>query len=448
MPKLNKRFVDAVVSKADQEVFAWDSELRGFGLRVKPSGVKTYVIQYRNADGQTRRLVLGKHGVLTPEQARKSAVQKLAAAASGQDPSAERHAVRAGLTVAQVCDWYLDEARGGRLLGRSRHVIKESTLRSDEGRINLHIKPLIGARAVRTLTLSEIERMQADIARGLTTRPRASGRGGAMKGGAGVAGRSVATLRAALGHAKRWKIISDNPALGVRQIASAKRTRRLSEHNLRQLGAAMREVEARGDYPVALAALRLLLLTGFRRMEVLGLRFEWVERTAVAFPDTKSGPQRRAIGQAAYRLVETQRRQARSEFVFPSDRTEGPIVCIEKVLAGLCASAGLAEVTPHTLRHTFASIAADLGFTELTIAGLLGHAARGVTQRYIHLDKALVVAADQVSAHIAGLLDTGARGRGRTSGLDRKLSSSTGVQRRPGMLGLLKTGRVSAASTA
>ena len=131
MPKLTKRFIDALAHDGDRETFAWDSELRGFGLRVKTTGVKTYLVQYRNADGQTRRLVLGKHGVLTPEQARKLAVQKLAAAANGEDPSAERHAVRAGMTVGEVCDWYLEEARSGRLLGRSRHPIKESTLRSD-----------------------------------------------------------------------------------------------------------------------------------------------------------------------------------------------------------------------------------------------------------------------------------------------------------------------------
>jgi integrase len=71
----------------------------------------------------------------------------------------------------------------------------------------------------------------------------------------------------------------------------------------------------------------------------------------------------------------------------------------------VCVEAGLKDVTPHVLRHTFASVAGDLGFSELTIAGLLGHSARGVTQGYVHLDTALVVAADRVSAEIAKLLD-------------------------------------------
>src|SRR3984957_19420810 len=139
MPKLTKRVVDDTDPGSGWEVFAWDSELRGFGLRVKPTGVKSYLVQYRNVDGRTRRLVLGKHGVLTPEQARRLAVQKLAAAAKGDDPSAERHAARAGMTVAEVCDWYLEEAKTGRILGRNRRPIKASTLEADECRIRTHI---------------------------------------------------------------------------------------------------------------------------------------------------------------------------------------------------------------------------------------------------------------------------------------------------------------------
>ena len=179
MAKITKRTVDALKPKKAQDVFAWDSELRGFGVRLKPSGAKTFLIQYRNVEGRTRRLVLGQCGALTAEIARGMARKKLTAVAEGQDPSADRHAVRAGMTVAEVCDWYLDQAGSGRILGRNRRPIKTSTLKNDRSRIETHLKPLIGARLVSALTLRDIEAMQADIAEGKSARDKKKkGRGG------------------------------------------------------------------------------------------------------------------------------------------------------------------------------------------------------------------------------------------------------------------------------
>jgi Arm DNA-binding domain len=124
MAKITKRVVDALQPMKAQDVFTWDSELRGFGVRMKPSGVKTFLTQYRNVEGRTRRLVLGQNGALTPENARDLAREKLAGVAKGEDPSAERHAVRAGMSVSEVCDWYLAEAEAGRILGRNRRPIR------------------------------------------------------------------------------------------------------------------------------------------------------------------------------------------------------------------------------------------------------------------------------------------------------------------------------------
>jgi integrase len=144
-------------------------------------------------------------------------------------------------------------------------------------------------------------------------------------------------------------------------------------------------------------------------MEVLAMRKEWIEPNdnCVAFPDTKSGAQMRAAGDAAILHLMSQGRRSNSPYVFPADWGEGHFIGVVRVLDRVCARAGLENVTPHTLRHTFASIAASLGFSELTISGLLGHGPRGVTQRYVHLDVALVIAADQVSAEIARLLEGG-----------------------------------------
>ena len=406
MAKIMKRTVDALEAHADHDVFAWDTELRGFGVRVKPSGVKTFLIQYRNAEGRTRRLVLGRYGALTPEVARDLARERLTAVAKGEDPSADRHAARAGMTVSEVCDWYIEEAEAGRILGRKRRPIKASTLHMDRSRIETHIKPLLGSRMVSGLALRDIEGMQADIAAGKSARGR-KGRGGRATGGAGVAGRTVGTLRGLLGHAARLKIVSGNPAEGVRQLAGERRQRRLNADELRRLGKVLCEAAVEGEHPTGLAAIRLLLLTGFRRVEALALERQWFspKEHCIRFPDTKGGAQLRVIGRAAMDCIKAQPSLGELPFVFPADWGDGHFVGIVRVLDRICARAELGDVTPHVLRHTFASIAGDLGFSELTIAGLLGHSARGVTQAYIHLDSALIVAADQVAAEIALLLD-------------------------------------------
>jgi len=413
MAKITKRAVDALQPDKDRDVFAWDGELRGFGVRVKPSGVKTFLIQYRNVEGRTRRLVLGQYGALTPENARDVAREKLAGVAKGEDPSADRHAIRAGMSVSEVCDWYLEEAEAGRILGRNRRPIKASTLKMDRSRIETHIKPLLGARLVSGLTLRDIEGMQADIAAGKSARGRKAGRGGKSTGGSGVASRTVATLRGLLGHAARLNIVGKNPAEGVRQLAVERRQRRLSDDELRHLGQVMRSLAAEGEHPTGLAAIRLMLLSGFRRMEVLGLERTWVSRPdhCVRFPDTKSGAQIRVLGEAAMTCVAAAPGREGSPFVFPADWGDGHFVGVVRVLDRVCAKAKLKDVTPHVLRHTFASVAGDLGFSELTIAGLLGHSARGVTQGYVHLDTALVVAADRVSAEVVKLLDGTAAGK-------------------------------------
>jgi integrase len=419
MAKIMKRTVDALQPEPDRDVFAWDSELRGFGVRVKPSGVKTFLVQYRNAEGRTRRLVLGQYGALAPEAARDLAREKLTAVAKGEDPSAERHAVRAGMSVAEVCDWYLEQAETGRILGRNRRPIKASTLEMDRSRIETHIKPLLGSRLVSGLTLKDIEGMQADIAAGKSARGRKKGRGGKSTGGPGVASRTVGTLRGLLGHAARFNVIGKNPAAGVRQLAVERRQRRLSDDELRHLGQVMRNMAAEGEHPTGLAAIRTMLLSGFRRMEVLGLERPWVNsgEHCVRFPDTKSGAQIRVLGETAMSCLETAAGRKGSPYLFPADWGDGHFIGVVRVLDRVCAKAKLKNVTPHVLRHTFASVAGDLGFSELTIAGLLGHSARGVTQGYVHLDTALVVAADRVSARIAELLD------GVASGTQRKKRS-------------------------
>jgi integrase len=401
--KLTKRVVDALRPDPIRDVFKWDAgdgALKGFGVRVKPSGIASFLIQYRNKEGRTRRLVLGRIGELTPDEARRIAADKLKEARTGGDPSAERHAARAAITLSELCDLYVADAEGR---------IKASTLAMDRSRIECHVKPLIGRRTVAALKRRDVERFQADVAAGKTAKPRKEkGRGGKGSGGRGVAARTVGMLGTILEFAKRHGMIVDNPARGVRRFPDNKRRRFLSLHELAALGAAMRRATADAENRTGVAALQALLLTGCRRSEILALPWAWLDMKArcIRFEETKSGPQLRPIGAAAVKQIAAQPRLDECEWVFPADRGDGHFMGLPRVLARVCARAGLEGVTVHTLRHSFAATAAELGFSELTIAGLLGHTVPGVTARYAHVpDSALVAAADRVSERIAAALD-------------------------------------------
>ena len=396
MPRITKRVVDALKPDPARETFTWDSELRGFGVRMMRSGVASYLVQYRNREGRDRRLTLGRITTLTPEEARALARQRLGEVAHGEDPSAARSQLRKALTVAALCDLYIADAE---------HRVKASTLAMDRSRISRHVKPLIGALTVVSLSPQDVARLQADIIAGRTAAPRI-GRGGVTTGGKGAASRTVGMLSTILEFAVGRGVIEKNPARSVDRPSDGRQRRFLSLAEVTKLGAALKAGVAEGETEVGAAAIRFLLLSGCRRMEALSLRMDWVDRTArcIRFPDTKSGAQIRAMGPPALDVLA---RAGEAEgWALPALRGDGHLVGLPKALARACTRAKLKGVTVHVLRHTFAATAAEMGFSELTIAGLLGHTVPGVTARYAHVpDSALVAAAERVSRRIEGALD-------------------------------------------
>lgn len=407
MAKLTKTAIDALKPPLSGQTFLWDAELRGFGVRVTAGGVKSFIVQYRTHESRSRRLLIGRYGVLTVDQAKNEARIKLGLVASGSDPAKDKQDARRAPTVAEVCDWYLTEAESGRLLGRRNRPIKASTLYMDRSRIERHIKPLVGKRKVKALDTPDIAQLQSDVATGKTSRERRSGRGRKSEGGPGAASRTVSTLHAIFAHAKRMKLIKENPASGVRRMASNRRERRLSTAEIGKFGQAMRDIAEIGETARGLALVRLVALTGFRRNEAQGLQRSWVDHDArlVVFPDTKSDGQRRAVGRVATDLIAAQTDRQDSPYVFPADLSTSHYKQGPDVITRICKQAKLEDVTLHTLRHTFGSVAGDLGFSELTIAAMLGHGKRGVTQGYIHIDEGLRLAIECTSVKLAELLD-------------------------------------------
>ena len=405
--KLTKREIDSLKGGNTEQV-VFDEELPGFGVRVKPSGAKSWLIQYRNQHGRSRRLTLGSTTKLTPAQARERAKKLFAAVLDGADPADARRAARMAQTVAELCDEYLEASKGH---------IKASTLKMDRSRIERHVKPLLGSKPVASLAPADLEKFVRDVMTGktATTPPKGKSggkraRGGLATGGPGVASRTLGMLGTILERAVRDGILDKNPARGISRPKDRVRKPPFSFEAVAILGTAMREAEADGENQTALRAIRFLLLTGCRRMEALTLNWAVVDRKArcLRFADTKSGAQIRPIGSAALRLLtDIEPDGAKpTDFVFPGSSKTGHFVGLPHAWERLCKRAGIEGVSLHGLRHWFASAATEMGYSELVIAGLLGHRVKGVTARYATApDSALLVAADRVSLKLRELLD-------------------------------------------
>ncbi len=415
MPKLTKKIVDAALPR-EKQFTLWCSELKGFGIYVQPSGSKTYFVDYR-VDGIRRRMTIGRHGTITTEEARKLAIETLGGIVLQKaDPLLERKTRRASLTVAELCDQYMKAAEKGLILGRRKNRPKKaSTLQVDRGRIARHIKPLLGAKLVLDLTRADITKFMRDVAAGKTARKDRSGKNGArveVKGGMGTAGRTTGLLGGILTYAVDEGIIPANPAQGIPLPADNVRDRRVTADEYRAIGKALSGPESKVDTPQAITGAWLLALTGCRLGEIASLKWEEVDEAGGCFRlrDSKSGASMRPVGREAFDVLRKALRVSGNPYVLPALRKSGHYNGLAGSWARFMARAGLEGVTPHTMRHSFASVAGDMGFAESTIAAMLGHAGGTVTSKYVHrLDSVLVAAANKVCGEVYRQM-TGASG--------------------------------------
>lgn len=413
--KITKRSVDAAAPDPSGDIFIWDDDVRGFGLRVWPSGAKTYLVQYRTGGrgSQVRRLVIGRHGILTPSEARARAKQTLAEVAAGSDPATLRDEKRTAMKVADLADLYLAEGPA------DKPNKKASSWRTDRSNIERHIKPLLGRKIARSLQRHDVAKFQTDVAAGKSKadiKTKKHGRA-IVDGGRGTAARSLAVLGAMLewaAHPDR-KLIPANPAKGVPLLKVKPKERFLSAVEVAALSDAIAGMESEIKLSrTAAAAIRLLLLTGCRKSEILSLRWECieVERSCLRLPDSKTGAKIVPLASAALQLLNELPR--RSPFVLPAAKGKGHYTGLQKDWERVRERAGLLGVRVHDLRHSFASFAVADGSTLFMIGKVLGHKQARTTEGYAHLaTDPLVAVAERTASRITAAMK-GPRGGAET----------------------------------
>jgi integrase len=341
--------------------------------------------------------------------ARAEALRILAEKVRGADPASVKKATRQARTVSELCDLYWADAEKGNLLTRRRTPKKASTLLSDKGRIERHIKPLIGQLRAAAVTASDIELFMQDVAEGKTAaRAKTANRRGLsnVRGGRGVASRTIGLLGAIFSYAVRKGLRSDNPARGVARPADGRRTRRMNNDEYRILGLALRAAAKCNVWPPAIAVVKFLACSGWRTGEALALR--WVEidfsRRTASLTESKTGRSVRPLSQSACDVLSSMK--SGGELVFPASRGDGQMTGFRSFWKRIARFGGLPpDITPHVLRHSFASLASDLGYSEATISALIGHSNHTITGRYIHsADSVLLAAADAVAQQTADLM--------------------------------------------
>lgn len=425
MAKLSIRKIDTEIAKAKRdgrEIRLWDDEPKGMGLRIKPSGTATFFVQFRSPETFKKvRHTIDQYGKVTLDQARKKAKSLLGEIADGADPNLAKKEARRiaseSITLSNLCDDYLQDAKDGIVTYRGKPK-KASTIAVDEGRIERHIKPTLGDKLTKDITKAEVERAMHDIRLGKTAvdEKTDNARGRArVTGGPGTASRTIQLLGAIFSYAIKHGVRPDNPVSGIERPPPGKRNRSLSPEEYEALGKSLDELHGQaGVNELPLYALRILALTGCRKGEIVGLKkIEIDDRSGCfRFEDTKTGQQNRPVGRAALDILR-QVPGKNSDYVFPArppkskekrghrDQQIENHLDGKKAFGEIFKKANLEGVTAHILRHSYASVAHELGYSELMIAGLLGHSIGSVTGRYTHhVDHALVTAADRVSSVI------------------------------------------------
>lgn len=362
--KLTKRTVENLKVRA-KDYIVFDAELAGFGVRVMPSGKRFFLVQYRRR-GRTRRVMIGQFGPITAENARRSATRMLGQVRSGDgDPAAARDIERQSTTVQEL---------GQRFLKQHVSVRCKPSTQSEYRRcVELFIDPFFGNQRVRSVTTADVAELHGSLAHIPYQ-----------------ANRVLGVLSKMMNLSETWGIRDrhSNPCEDVQKYPEHKRERFLSGGELQRLGSALNEAEASGsESPYAVAAYRLLLLTGCRLSEIQKLEWAHVNLDAgeLRLPDSKTGAKTVHLGRAAQEILRELPRFQGNPFVIVGKNDGSHLTDLQQPWRRIRKAADLEDVRIHDLRHTFASGGIAIGEGLPMIGKLLGHTQVQTTARYAHL---------------------------------------------------------------
>ena len=416
--RLTERVVKDFVADGKDHTY-WDSIVSGFGVRVRPSGSKSFIVYFRIGEGRSgtqKKVTLGACSKMQVEAARKAALSLISKVNLGEDPTAKPKGVEDeevnGITIAELCaEWLEDDGKRSRMRGKRYGELRDpKNVALDRGRILRHIDPLIGKIRVIDLTPKNIRKMRDNIASGKTAvRVKTKKHGLAIvKGGEGTAARTVRILSTILSYAIREEIIDKNPATMLAKTPINYRERYLSQDELNRLHVALNEEESEHGHKHGITVIRLLLMTGCRKSEIEKLQWSEIdlERGFFYFRKSKTGAKVIPMAKPARDILREYPREPGSEYVFAANKdrisTKGgdrPYVGTPGIWLKIRKRAGITDVRLHDLRHTFASMAAAKGLSLPMIGALLGHSQPSTTARYAHLaNQSLQDASELVSA--------------------------------------------------
>jgi integrase len=383
--KITKRAVDQLAPNCGQSTTLWDSDVKGFGIRCRPSGAKFYVLKAR-IGGRQRWLTIGRHGSpWTVETARREAWRLLGLRAAGLDPATLRDRQRGAITVAQLGMRFLAEYVPQHCKPRTAEEYRRA--------VELHINPILGQQRISDLTRPDVARLHHR----LCDKPY-------------QANRTLAVMSKMMNLAEEWGLRTDgsNPVRHVKKHREHKRERYLSDAELQRLGAALLNAQANAvESPFAIAAVWLLILTGARLTEILTLKWVMVdfENAVLRLPDSKTGAKPIYLNAAAIDLLQTIPRLDGNSHVIVGKRPAARLINLQRTWRRLRTQAGLDDVRIHDLRHSFASVAVGSGMSLPMIGKLLGHTQPATTARYAHLGAdPMRAASDLVGGKIASLM--------------------------------------------